>query len=90
MKRQTSIRVFKGLYFYYSYIRKLQSARPLSTSQKNTISKTALYTSENCNQQIAIQKKKPHRKEKRKAGKERRKGIAQEARLEVIQGKNHK
>ena len=73
MKRQTSIRVFKGLYFYYSYIRKLQLEKPLSTSQYVTISKTALYTSENCNQQTTIQKKKrkkPHRKKKRKAGRE--------------------
>ena len=50
MKHQTSIRVFKGLYFYYRYSRKLQSTKLLSTPQQTAIQK----------------KKKPTRKRKGK------------------------
>ena len=73
MKHKTSIRIFKGLYFYYSYSRKLQSAKQLSTSHKITINKTALCTSENYNQRAAIKKKPPQKREKesRKIGEER-------------------
>ena len=55
------------------HLKKLQSAKLLSTSQKITISKTVPYISENYNQQIATQGKN-HKKEKWEAGKREKSG----------------
>ena len=64
-KNQKSTCASKGPYFYYSYLRKLQLAKPLSTSQKITISKVILYISENYNWKTPSQGEN-HKKEKKK------------------------
>ena len=64
MKHKTSIRVFKGLYFYF---------KELQLFHKITISKTVLYISKNCNQQTTIQGKK-HKKEKKEAEEREKRG----------------
>ena len=71
-KHQTSTRVFKRLYFYYSYPRKLQSVKSFSTFQKITISKAVLYISENYNWQTPIQGENPKKDKKKKKEKEKR------------------
>ena len=72
-KERTSRSVFKGWYLYYSYSRKLQLAKSFSTSQKITISKNALYISENYNRQIAMKKKKNNPQEREKESRTKRK-----------------
>ena len=71
-EHQTSTRVSKRLYSYYSYLRKLQSVKPFSMSQKITISKAVFYISENYNRQTPSQGENHKKEKKKKKEKEKR------------------
>ena len=99
-KKKTSTHVSKRLYFYFNYLRKLQSAKPFFTSQKITISKAVLYISRSLHQPFSTSPKitigqhpvraKTTRKRKRKGRRRRkrgRKGIMEKAGLKKIPSK---
>ena len=86
-KLQTSTHTSKRLYFYFKYLRKLQSAKSFSTSQKITINKAFLYIPEDHDRPTPVkaktirkekekmkEKEKEKRDEKEKRGKERYNG----------------
>ena len=86
-KQQTSTHVSTKLYFYFSYLRKLQSAKLFSISQKITINKAVLYIGRSL-QKITISqhpnKAKTTRKRKRKGRRRRKEGMMEEAGLKNI------